>query len=258
MANAKTPQFIWHDLMTTDPAAATAFYRAVIGWNAADSGAAGRGYTYLSAGTTPVAGLMALPESARATGAPPGWMGYIGVDDIEARTARIVAAGGKVHHAVEAIPGIGRFAVLADPQGAVFALFQPNVPPPPAEGAPTAPGHIGWNELRATEYKSAFAFYEEIFGWTMAEEMDMGPMGFYLMFATGGSPVGGMANKAPQMPVAHWGYYINVDGVEAAMQRVGAHGGQVLHGPHEVPGGSWIAECVDPQGASFAMVGPRL
>jgi predicted enzyme related to lactoylglutathione lyase len=255
--NPNTPQFVWHDLMTTDTAAATSFYKSVIGWNAADAGVGAGAYTYLSAGTTPVAGLMQIPESARAMGAGPSWMGYVGVGDIEARTARITAAGGKVLRPVDEIPGIGRFAVLADPQGAVFALFQPNNPPAPAAGAPAAAGHVGWNELRATDYKSAFAFYEKIFGWTVADEMDMGPMGFYLMFATGGTAVGGMANKSPEVPVPHWCFYFNVESIDSAMQRVAGHGGKVLHGPHEVPGSSWIAECVDPQGATFALVAPK-
>ena len=254
--NSTTPRFVWHELMTSDAAAATSFYKAVIGWNAADAGM-GQPYTILSAGTTPIGGLMAIPDAAHRMGARPGWLGYIGVPDIEARAARIGAAGGKILRPIEPIPGVGRFAVMADPQGAAFVLFQPDSAAAPAEAPEGTPGLIGWNELRAAEWDSGFAFYEQIFGWTRAEKMDMGPMGIYLIFATGGKPVGGVANKTPDMPMPHWGFYINVEGIDAAMQRVGTEGGRVLHGPHEVGGGSWIAECVDPQGAQFAMVSSR-
>jgi predicted enzyme related to lactoylglutathione lyase len=251
-----TPRFVWHELMTTDAAAATAFYQSVIGWNTADAGMA-TPYTILMAGKTPIGGLMPMPESARAMAAPPGWLGYIGVDDIEARAARIVSAGGALHRPIEPIPGVGRFAVMADAQGAVFVLFQANEGSTMTEAPEGTPGLVGWNELRAAEWHSGFAFYEQIFGWTRVEEMDMGPAGTYLMFATGAKPVGGVANLTPPMRAPHWGYYFNVEAIDAAMQRVERSGGQVLHGPHEVPGGSWIAGCVDPQGAHFDMVAPR-
>ena len=118
-----TPQgsFVWYELMTSDPSAATAFYTRVLGWSAADSGMPG--YTLVSAGPAQVAGIMALPEAARAMGAKPGWVGYIAVPNVDAAAASVAAAGGAIHHAPEDIPGIGRFAAMADPHGASFALF---------------------------------------------------------------------------------------------------------------------------------------
>ena len=86
--------------------------------------------------------------------------------------------------------------------------------------------------------------------------MDMGAMGTYQIFAIGGVPCGGMMTKMPQIPHPFWLYYFNVDGIDAAMTRVKKAGGQILNGPMEVPGGSWIAQCIDPQGAMFAMVAP--
>jgi predicted enzyme related to lactoylglutathione lyase len=250
-------KFVWYDLMTSDVKAAESFYRSVIGWDAKDSGMTDRSYTKLSIGPANVGGLMPIPEAARAQGARPAWTGYIRVDDVDAYAARVKAAAGSVHRAPEDIPGVGRFAVAADPHGATFALFKVNSDEEPAPVAPGTPGHIGWHELHAGDGASAFAFYADLFGWTKAEAMDMGPMGVYQIFATGGSPCGGMMTKMPQTPAPFWLYYFNVDAVEAAMARVKDAGGQVIHGPEQVPGPMWIAHCLDPQGAIFAMVGPK-
>jgi uncharacterized protein len=249
--------FVWYDVMTSDSKAAQSFYQGVIGWDAKDSGMADRSYTILSVGPTMVGGLMPIPEEARAMGAGPTWMGYIGVDDVDAYAARVKTAGGAVHRGCQDIPGIGRFAVVADPHGAAFILFKGTSDQAPTPAAPGAPGHIGWHELHAGDRESAFAFYSGLFGWTKAEAVDMGPVGIYQTFATGGAPVGGMMTKTPATLAPFWLYYFNVDAVDAAAERVNQGGGQVINGPHQVPGGSWIVQCIDPQGAMFAMVGPQ-
>jgi predicted enzyme related to lactoylglutathione lyase len=250
-------KFVWYDVMTTDTKAATTFYRNVIGWDIKDSGMTDRSYSLLSVGTTMVGGLMPIPESARAMGARPAWMGYVGVDDVDGYAARVKAARGTVHRPPEDIPGIGRFAVVADPDGAAFILFKGTSGEAPTPAAQGTPGHIGWHELHATDREGAFAFYSSLFGWTKTESMDMGPMGVYQMFATGGATVGGMMTKVPEMPVPCWLYYFNVDAIDAGVTRVTTAGGKVLNGPTEVPGGVWIAQCLDPQGAMFAIVGPK-
>ncbi|MGH6869040.1 MAG: VOC family protein [Methylocella sp.] len=250
-------KFVWYDLMTSDVKAAESFYRSVIGWDAKDSGMTDRSYTLLSVGPAMVGGLMPIPEDARATGARPHWSGYIAVDDVDDYAARVKAAGGAIHRPPEDIPGVGRFSVVADPHGATFNLFKGKGDQEPEAAAPGTPGHIGWHEVHAGEGASAFAFYSGLFGWTKAEAMDMGAMGVYQLFATGGAPVGGMMTKMPQTPAPFWLYYFNVDAVDAAMARVKGAGGQIIHGPTEVPGPMWIAHCLDPQGAIFAMVGPK-
>jgi len=258
-----TPQgsFVWYELMTSDPAAATAFYTRVVGWSAADSGMPGMSYTLVSAGTAQVAGIMALPEAARAMGAVPGWVGYVAVADVDAAAASVVAAGGAMHHAPEDIPGIGRFAAMADPQGASFILFRgtPGDAPPPA-APPGTPGHVGWHELHAGDGPAAFAFYAGQFGWEKHEGMDMGPMGVYQMFGpagSGGVSIGGIMTKMAETPHPHWLYYVNVEAIDAAAGRVVSAGGKVVNGPMEVPGGSWIVNGIDPQGALFALVAPK-
>jgi uncharacterized protein len=250
-------KFVWYDVMTTDVKAATVFYCKVVGWTAQDSGMTDRSYTLLSAGPTMIGGLMPIPDDARAAGARPAWMGYIGVDDVDATTPRIKAAGGAIHRGPEDIPGIGRFAVAGDPHGAGFIIFKGASDQAPAPVAAGTPGHIGWHELHAGDRERDFAFYAGLFGWTKAESVDMGPMGIYQTFATGGDPVGGVMTRTPEVPAPFWLYYFNVDAVDAAAARVTEGGGKILFDAHQVPGGSWIVQCMDPQGAAFALVASK-
>ncbi len=248
--------FVWYELMTTDASAATRFYSTVIGWQTADAGMPGMAYTLLSAGATQVAGLMALPDEARQAGAPPAWTGYVEVDDVDACAQRLQQAGGTLCRPAEDIPGVGRFAVVADPHGAVFCLYKDRAGAAPWAPSGGTPGTVGWHELYCNDLDSAWAFYSTLFGWTKDTAIDMGEMGTYQLFAVAGTAIGGMMKRPPQMPVAAWLYYFNVDAIDAAAARATAAGGQVLNGPMEVPGGSWIVQCMDPQGAMFAMVAP--
>jgi uncharacterized protein len=118
------------------------------------------------------------------------------------------------------------------------------------------PGRIGWHELFAADLEGAFAFYSELFDWHRADA-DTGPLGTYQLFSAGGETIGGMVTKPPTVPVPFWLYYFNVGDIDVAAERVRAGGGQVIEGPLELPGGSWIARCVDPQGAVFALEGRR-
>lgn len=250
--------FVWYELMTTDTAAADAFYRRVVGWGAQPAGVAGFDYTLFTAGESPVAGLMALPEEACDEGARPGWLGYIGVDDVDAMADRVTGAGGSVLRAPDDIPGIGRFAVAADPQGAVFALFRAvdEMPANPPLTACTT-GYAGWHELWAADWPTAFDFYAGLFGWTKDQAIDAGEIGTYQLFARGDEPTGAMMTKPDQVPAPFWLYYLNVDSIEAAKPRVEEAGGQILWGPQEVPGGRWVLQAMDPQGAMFALAGGR-
>jgi predicted enzyme related to lactoylglutathione lyase len=255
-----TSNFVWYELVTSDAKAAEVFYRGVVGWDAdVQAGLTpGEPYTILKAGKVPVAGMLAMPKEFFAGGNKPGWIGYIGVDDVDGYTKRVQTAGGKVHRPVQEIPSVGRFSVVADPQGTVFVLFQPKAgadrPPQPPAGTP---GFANWHELHAVDGKSAFEFYSGMFGWKKTEVMDMGPSGLYQMFAADGPTMGGMMTAQDQANRPGWVYYFNVDSADAAAERVKEKGGKVLMGPHEVPGGSWIVQGIDPQGALFAVVGPK-
>jgi uncharacterized protein len=256
-ATTSVHPFVWYELMTSDAQAAQAFYTQVVGWSAKDAGMPGMAYTICSVGTAMVSGMMAITPEMRAMGIQPGWSGYVGVPDVDATARHVTALGGAVHRPPEDIPGVGRFAVVADPQGAVLVLFKGTGQPDQTPVAPGAPGTFGWHELHAGDGAAAFAFYAQLFGWTKTRAMDMGPMGVYQIFATGGADVGGMMTKMPDSPMPLWLYYIRVDAIDAAMARVTQNGGKVLMGPHEVPGNDWILQCLDPQGAMFALVAPK-
>jgi uncharacterized protein len=246
--------FVWYELMTSDLAAAEAFYGAVVGWSARDAGMPGMRYSLMSAGDRQVAGMMTLP--ADAGNAPPHWLGYIAVPDVDAAAAALAQAGGVVHRAPDDIPGVGRFAMAADPQGGHFVLFQPMGMDAERPVSSSAVGHVGWHELNTTDWEAAFAFYSGQFGWTKGEGVDMGGMGIYQLFDVAGQSTGAMFN-ATHAPQPYWLFYFNVDDIDTAHARIGEAGGTVLFGPQEVPGGMWIVQAQDPQGAMFAVTGPR-
>ncbi len=248
-------RFVWYELMTADVDAAGKFYRAVVGWASKDAGM-GEPYALMLVGDAQVGGVMAMPQELRATGQPPSWSGYVGVADLDATAARLLQAGGKVLRPGADIPEVGRFAVVADPQGAVFMLFQPLRDEPPPMPARNAPGTIGWHELHAGDEKTAFEFYSTLFGWTKGEAIDMGAMGVYQLFEIDGVPSGGMMTKMAETPAPMWHYYFCVADADAAAGRVREADGKVLMGPHQVSGGSWIVNAVDPQGAAFSLVQP--
>lgn len=247
-------RFVWYELMTSDVAAAEAFYGAVLGWEGQDCDIPGVTYKILSAGGNPVAGAMAMPPVCE--GMDPNWTGYVAVEDVDAAAGRVAELGGTVHRAPDDIPGVGRFAIVADPQGAVFALFrmEREAPPPPAMGGP---GYGAWRELNAVDGQAAFPFYAEIFGWTKDQAFDMGPRGVYQLVAVGGEAFGAMMTKPENAPRPFWLFYFAVPSIDRAMATVRERGGQVLLDPQQVPGDAWIIQCRDPQGAAFALVGPR-
>ncbi|MCL2453011.1 MAG: VOC family protein [Alphaproteobacteria bacterium] len=249
-------QFIWYDVLTSDPPSAEFFYCDVIGWTAEDSDLAD-GYTVFLAGQERVAGLRSITEEAKAIGAPASWRGYIGVEDVDLDVECLKAAGGLVYHAPDDIQRVGRFAVCADPQGALFILFKGAGDAGPRPAPAGTPGRVGWHELHARDGAEAFAFYETLFGWKKLETFDMGAAGTYQIFSTGDGSAGGILPEIPQTQVPFWLYYFNVEGIEAALERVKTDGGQVLFGPAPVPGGNLIAHCLDPQGALFALVEPK-
>jgi predicted enzyme related to lactoylglutathione lyase len=253
---ASPSSFVWYELLTTDPEAAETFYAAVVGWSPQPWDSAESAYTIMKAGEHPVAGVMRLPPEVSGAGGRPGWVGYIGVADVDAATDRLQQAGGAVHRAPATIRDVGRFSVVSDPQGAAFMLFTPSSGRDDPRVPAGTPGQVGWRELYAADLTSAFDFYRDQFGWTKAESVDMGPMGIYQLFAAGGDPVGGMMRKPDVLPAPVWNYYFNVPAIDAAAAQVTNGGGRILSGPHPVPGGSWIVQCMDPQGAMFALTAP--
>jgi uncharacterized protein len=249
--------FVWHELRTTDAKGAQDFYTHVVGWEAKPSGdPGGMPYTLLSVGEMHTAGLMQLTPEMLASGMRAAWVGFIGVDDVDGYAKQVEQAGGKLHCPPMDIPTVGRFVSAQDPQGAVFLLFKSLRDSAPPQLPAGTPGVVGWNELSANDGETAWSFYSGLFGWKEDRIMDMGPMGTYRLFSNGGDPIGGMMTRDPKnSPAPFWLHYFNVDDIDAAAARVQEKNGQVLMGPHEVPGGQWIILGLDPQGAMFALVG---
>ncbi len=249
-------RFVWYELTTTDIETTKAFYASVVGWGTRDVSMPGLPYSLFTVGDVPVAGLMHLPEDARRTGAAPHWIGYVGVDSVDAAVDRIKQLGGTVRVPPTDVANISRFSVVVDPQMATLALVKGRKPGREQSTELGTPGRVGWHELLAADWEKAFAFYQELFGWQKADA-HVGAMGMYQQFSAGKETIGGMFTKPPTVPLPLWLYYFNISNVEAAAKRVEAGGGQILYGPTEVPGGAWIVHCTDPLGAVFALVDKR-
>ncbi len=256
MSEAPIGKFVWYEYMGTDLKRAVDFYTHVVGWTAQDGGTSDFAYEIVSAGGHPVAGLMDIPADAKAMGARSSWLAYIWVEDVDAALPKLTAAGGKAFKAPTETPGVGRFAVVADPYGGTFMLFRDSGGNPPPAPAPGTPGTIGWHELHCDDGAKAIDFYCNFFGWSKTREFDMGPMGVYRMFKTGAGEEGGIMTRMTQTPASFWLYYVNVDALDPAVERIKAKGGQIVNGPVEVPGGQWVVQAHDPQGAMFALVAP--
>jgi hypothetical protein len=248
-------KFGWYELMTSDVKAAGKFYSDVVGWTTQEMpNPNGPPYTTFNIGNVGIAGMLHMPEHT-------GWIGYIAVDDVDAHIEKIVEAGGKLWKPATDVPGMLRFAVMSDPQGAAIVVFTANpAMPSPVRPAPPATGTIGWHELYTTDLDGGFDFYNKLFGWTKLSDMDMGPMGLYRIFDQGDHKQmgdGGMMIKGSHMPVSCWNFYFCVDSIKTAVQRVESGGGKILNGPTQVPGGGWIINGQDPQGAMFSLVGNK-
>jgi uncharacterized protein len=256
-ASTASGKFVWYEYMGDNLEAAVDFYTHVVGWTSKDAGMAGFPYELVSAGPTMVAGMMDIPDEARSMGAKPSWLGYIWVEDVDKALPNLTAAGGKVLKAPADIPGVGRFAVVADPDGTVFMPFRDAGGSAPLPPPPGTPGLVGWRELHASDGARAFAFYSGQFGWKKDRDFDMGSMGVYHIFESAPGEQGGIFTKTPQTPMPFWLYYFNVEAIDAAAERVKAKGGRVINGPMETPNGRWILQGLDPQDAMFALVAPK-
>jgi predicted enzyme related to lactoylglutathione lyase len=256
--------WIWYELMTPDPQASRTFYESVVGWtiDARPAMPGDTDYRIVHAGDVAVAGMLTLNADMLASGAAPGWLGYVGVDDVDAAAERIKAAGGAVHVPPTDIPDIGRFAMVSDPQGVVFYVMRGSSPQDSTAFSRFGVGHASWNELQTSDADAGFAFYSTLFGWEKAGGMPM-PWGEYSFLRGKGAgeamdAVWGamMPRECDDRPVG-WTFYFRVPDIEAAHGRVKAHGGTPLSDPMEVPGGERVFHATDPHGALFGLVAPR-
>lgn len=251
MATGNEGLFVWYECLTRDMDAAIAFYTEVVGWKTQPFGEGDHPYVMLVGSQGPLGGVMTVPHEPGTTSPPPQWMAHIQVQDVDATAALAKKLGGQIYKEPTDIPTVGRFAVLADPQGATFCVFKPNDAMPPHDLSKD--GEFCWNELLSSDSVAGSGFYTQLFPWKILEEMDMGPMGKYRIFGIGEQRLGGMMTtpKGSPMPPM-WLFYASTSDLEAAIGRATRKGAKVLNGPMDVPGGR-IAQLADPQNAIFAL-----
>jgi predicted enzyme related to lactoylglutathione lyase len=245
--------FAWYELWTTNAAAAQNFYRSVIGWDTRTSGHSDAAYTMLLAGQVPVAGMATLPAGMIAQGARSSWVGYVSVTDVDASTAEVKALGGAIYRMPADVAGIGRYSLVADPQGAYIVLFKGLTEIAPPVIPRSAAGYGGWRELSAVDRDGALGFYQKLFGWTKVDTQDLTSAGTQL-FAVAGTTIGDIRTKPANVPLTTWTYFFQVERLSAAMSRVQAVGGTIVGMPTQMHDGSWSVQALDPQGATFALI----
>lgn len=249
---------IWYELMTRDPQAARRFYSRVVGWTIDETPPPGSTMEYrmVSAPDGHVGGMFTLTDEHVAGGARPGWLMYLGVDDVDACVASVSAGGGRVLMPAWDIPQVGRIAMVSDPQGAPFYVMRGASDEESTACDPLRAGHGAWHELHAKDGPSATAFYVQQFQWKKAQAMDMGAAGVYQLIDIGERQLGGIMSD-PAWPTPGWLLYFRADGIEALAARVTEAGGTVVLPPMEVPGGGWILNARDPEGGLFGLTGTR-
>ncbi len=246
-------RFVWHDVMSTDPAATKAFYSGLFGWRTEALETPMGPYEMLHLGDRPIGGIVAL-DPDHAPGVPSHWVGYVDVEDAEACVARSEASGGRTHMPVSEIPGVGKFAVLLDPLGGVIYPFQcaegAERPPIPEK---LEPGMFCWDELSSKDPAASMAYYAETFGWTY-EDKDMGEMGTYhLVRCADGADAGGiMKTPCDEQPHA-WLAYVGVESIDACHAKATELGANTIVPPQDIPGIGRFSVMFDPAGAAFAV-----
>ncbi len=254
MSASPLGRFVWYQLNSTDLDAAVSFYREIVGWKTEAWRGGDDPYTLLNRPDgAPVGGAMNIPAEARDAGAPQHWLAYISTPDVDKTMLQAKDNGATVFVPPTDLPEVGRFSVLADPQGAVFAIYTPSSAPEDTAFAPGI-GDASWHELMTGDYQAAMPFYFDLFGWQATEAMDMGDMGTYQMFGRNGDTLGGMMSTPPGVDAPpHWAVYFRVPDVDASAERIAGLGGQVFNGPMDVPGGDRVLQALDPQGGAFSL-----
>ena len=259
---------IWYELMTPEPGAVAPFYRATLGWEipaegqAVPNGAQYRLIARADGGTA--GGVLTLTPEMQQCGARAGWTPYFHVEDVDDAAARAESLGGRVQMPPTSMEGVGRIAMLADPQGAPFYLMAPT---PPADQAPDSPGaksdafdpmkagHCRWNELNTTDAAGALAFYTALLGWAAGMKMPMGEAGDYQFLEHDGVAIG--AVNPVREGHSHWLSIFGVADIEAARAAAAANGGTITVDLQPIPGGEFALNVDDPNGAALGFVGPK-
>jgi predicted enzyme related to lactoylglutathione lyase len=243
-------KFVWFELVCSDPKTAQNFYADVLGWKTQGFPMGDQSYEMIFAGDTMLGGYVATPKDRQSS----HWISYVSVEDVDATVKAAAANGGKVVDAPYEIPGVGRAARIADPQGAEICPFKNATGDPLDEMA--SQGRFFWNELHTTDATKALAFYGKVLGFTQ-RSMDMGPGGTYHVISRGGVERGGVTSMLPPGVPPHWLPYVFVDDADATIAKVKKAGGTVQFGPEDIPGIGRFGVIQDPTGAVIAVMKPR-
>jgi predicted enzyme related to lactoylglutathione lyase len=240
-------KFVWFEHVSEDTARARKFYEPLFGWHTESMQMGDSRYTMILNGNEGIGGYVTDASVER-----PYWLGHLSVDDVDAAHRSALAAGARSLQSPTDYPPVGRGATIADPAGAVFALWRGNQPD--RADAPQIPaGDWCWNELWTSDEIGALAFYQRVFGYTH-ESMDMGPAGTYYMLKKDGVSRGGMMRSTQPRAPSMWLPYVAVDDCDAVASKVPHLGGQVLSPPQDIPGVGRFAVFADPVGAAIAVI----
>ncbi len=249
-----TGTFSWPELSTSDQRSAAAFYRSLFDWDVDEVPIGPTDtYTMFKMRGKEVAAAATLQKDERQMGVPPHWNNYVTVKSADDASKKAQELGGKVLAPAFDVMDAGRMAVLQDPTGAVFMVWEPRQ----HIGAKilNEPGALCWTELTTSNTGAAEKFYTGLFGWT-AKHSAPGAVMEYTEFSVGGTPGIGMMAKPPQMPAhipSYWMPYFQVADLDASVAKAKGLGGTLMVGPNPIPGTGRFAIMNDPQGAMFAI-----
>lgn len=252
---------IWYELLTDDPEKVRPFYKAVMGWTIvehSDPGATGMDYRMIEReGGGLAGGVMTLTGDMKSGGARPTWLIYFGVEDVDDSVAEAQRLGASVQMPPVTMEGVGRMAMLADPQGAPFYLMRGASDESSDVFSGMQPGGCRWNELTTADAPAAVDFYRELLRLKTDNFMPMGDAGNYVFLEVGDRTIGAIGPITQPGERSAWLPYFGVSEIVGAKAAAESNGGRVLMGPMEVPGGDWIVVAEDPDGARVGFVGPR-
>lgn len=250
VAQATPGHFCWIELATSDPVAAKSFYSNLFGWDVSenDMGEMGIYYIFRKNGHDAAAMYKLMAEQA-ASGMPPNWMSYVAVASAAAAAAKAKSLGATVHREPFDVDDLGRMAVLGDPQGAIFLIWEAkkSIGVTVRDEANT----LCWNELATNDANASRDFYTQLFGWTMKVSPE------YTEIHLNGKGIGGMRTIHEGEPTPpNWMPYFMVDDVDATTSKAQSSGGQAYVGPRDMGGVGRFAVLGDPQRAVFALFKP--
>jgi predicted enzyme related to lactoylglutathione lyase len=245
-------KFVWFEHVSTDARKAQSFYADVFGWKVKPFPMGDHAYEMILTGDTldTMIGGYSAPGSG---GQPSHWVSYVSVEDVDATARAAAANGGRVVEAPSDLPGVGRRARIADPQGAELALLNDTRGDKP--DAPATPGRWVWNELHTSDPAKALSFYETVLGFSH-RSMDMGAGGAYHILSRGGADRGGVTTHLPGGARPHWLPYVAVDDPDATIARAKKLGAAVPVAPQDIPGVGRFGVLEDPTGAVLAIMKP--